>query len=101
MGGRHGVQGGLFILGCSYNVWMPRGSREGELELQEKVQAVSSPRQHNGICRYWLCQEEGPSSITRRDKGEIASGAGRLTDSRRFPCSCLLSPWEMMGGLSQ
>lgn len=96
--------------GCSYMVVLTVFGCQGEvgrerLELQEKVRAISSPRQHDGVCRYWLCQEEGPSSITRRDEGEIASGAGRLTDLvgtvRRCPCNCLLSPWEMMGGLPQ
>lgn len=62
------------MFGCQWEV-----GRE-KLELQKKVQAVSSPKQHNGICRYWLFQKEGPSSISRRDEGEIASGARRLTD---------------------
>lgn len=96
--------------GCSYTVVLTMFGCQGEvgrerLELQEKVRAISSLRQHNGMCRYWLCQEEAPSSITRRDEGEIASGAGRLTDlvrtMRRCPCNCLWSPWEMMGGLLQ
>lgn len=43
-----------------------------------------------------LCQEEEPSSHTKRKEGEMASGAGRVTDLvgmvRKFLCHCLCSP---------
>ena len=93
--------------GCSYSVVLTVFGGQGEvgreiLEFKEKVWFISSLRRHNRMCRCGLCQEEGPLSHTRRDRGEIASGVGLFTGLvgtvGRFPCNCLFSPWRLMQG---